>query len=120
MTEAIKKNVNFTIRNIEIEDHGTRKPVGFVDELKTDMMLAIFVVPDFRREISFTMTVRVEGDLTVSELGLPSWGVPKVERIEDSTQYMDEIVGYAKQIVQAINKVSKSSGKPISRSAGRY
>jgi hypothetical protein len=108
LTEAIKKNVDFTIRSIEIEDHGTRKPVGFVDELKADLMLTISVVPDFRREISFTMTVRVEGDLTVSQLGLPSLGVPKVERMEDSTQYMDEIVGYAEQIVHAINKASKS------------
>lgn len=108
MIEAIKKSVDFTIRSIEIEDHGTRKSVGFVDELKTDMTLTIFVVPDFRREISFTMTVRVEGDLTVTRLGLPSWGVRKVGRMEDSTQYMDEIVGYAEQVVQAVNKVSKS------------
>ena len=109
LTEAVKKNVDFTIRSIEIEDHGTRKPVVFVDELKTNMTLAIFVVPDFRREISFTMTVRVEGDLTVTRLGLPSWGVRKVGRIEDSTQYMDEIVGYAEQIAQSINKTSKAS-----------
>lgn len=108
LTEAIKKSVDFTIRRIEIEDHSTRKPVKFVDELKADMMLAIFVVPDFRREISFTMTVQVEGDLTVSEVGLPTWGVPKVETMEDSRQYMDEIVGYAEQIVQAINKASRS------------
>jgi hypothetical protein len=109
LTEAIKKKVDFTIRSIEIEDHGTRKPVGFVDELRAGMMLQMSVVPDFRREISFHMTVRVEGDLTVTRVGVPSWGVPKVERMEDCVQYMDEIVGYAEQIVQSINKVSKAS-----------
>jgi hypothetical protein len=107
LIETIRKNVDFTIRSIEIEDRGTKKPVGFADELKTGMILAIFVVPDFRRQISFIMTVRVEGDRTVSRLGIFSWGVPKVERMEDSRQYMDELMGYAEQIVQAINKVSK-------------
>jgi hypothetical protein len=109
LIEVIKKNVNFVIRSLEIKDRDTNKPLEYADEMKADMLLHIQVVPDFRRETSFGMTVRVQGNLTVRQVGALTPSFPRVEQMEDTGQYLDEIMAYAQQIVQAINKTTKHS-----------
>jgi len=103
LTEAIKKNVNYVIKGLEIEERDTEKPVEYIDEMKPDMLLRIHVGSDFPREISFTMNVRVESDLTVKQLGAPTMAFPRVKPMEDTTQYIDDIMSRAEQVVQAIN-----------------
>jgi hypothetical protein len=107
LTEAIKKNVNFVVKSLEIEDRSTDKPLQYVDEVKPDIVLRVHVVPDTHREMSFTMIVKIEGDLTAKQLGAPTMAFPKVKPMEDTTRYIDEIMARAEQIVQAISKTTR-------------
>jgi hypothetical protein len=59
---------------------------------------------------AFDMTATIQGDLSMKQVGSPvGISFRNAERMKDNTQYLDEIMSRAEQIIQAINKATEGS-----------
>lgn len=112
--ELIKRNVDFKIRDLEIDDPKDEKTIDRLEQLTPDMMVRIRATPEIGRERSLTMRVKIDENVTASLLGHPVEGFRKVQPMEDVTKYMPESRRLAEQIVEALNRVlkEKSEKKP--------
>ena len=107
LEEIIKRNVNFKIRDLEIDDPKDEKTVDRLEQLAPDMMIRIRVTPEIGRDRFFTMRVKIDENMTATLLGIPVESFRKVQPVEDVTKYLPETMSYAKQIVEALNKALK-------------
>jgi hypothetical protein len=112
--ELIKRNVDFKIKDLEIDDPKDEKTIDRLEQLTPDMMVRIRATPEIGRDRSLTMRVKIDENMTASLLGHPVEGFRKVQPMEDVTKYMPESRRFAEQIVEALNRVlkEKSTQKP--------
>jgi hypothetical protein len=112
--ELIKRNVDFKIKDLEIHDSKEEKILDRVEQLTPDMIVRIRATPEIGRDMSFTMRVKIEGDMTARLLAHPVESFRKVQPMEDITEYMPQTARFGKQIVEALNKAlkEKSGQKP--------
>ena len=104
LEEIIKRNVDFKIKDLEIDDPKDEKTVDRLEQLASDMMIRIRVTPEIGRDRFFTMRVKIDENMTASLLGHPVESFRKVQPMEDVTRYLPETMSYAEQIVEALNK----------------
>ncbi len=105
----IKGSVNFKFRDLKIENSDDGKPVDRLEQLKPKMMLRIGFTSEISRNRAITVTtrVRIDEQMTMTRLGLPVLVLPKVQAMEDLTQYMPEAIGFAVEMVEALNRALK-------------
>ena len=61
--KVIKESVDFKITKLEVEDIETSKPLEYLEDLKPNMSVKIYVGCDVGREMSFILDLRVAKDL---------------------------------------------------------
>jgi hypothetical protein len=105
LEEIIKQNVSFRIKDLQIEDEKSHEPVEYVEDLKADTSVRMRVSPDFGRDMSFSTYLRVGQNLAMSQVGGFVASFPKVERMEDTSEYDGEIARCIEEIVRALNKI---------------
>jgi hypothetical protein len=107
--EIIKRNVDFKIKDLKIDDPKDERILDQLEQLEPDMMVRIHVAPEIGRDMSFTMRVKIEENMTASLLGQPVESFPKVQPFEDTTKYILQTARFAEQIVVALNKALKEA-----------
>ena len=107
LEQIIKRSVAFKIKELEIKDVKDEKHLDRLEQLTPNLMVRLRVAPEIGRDMSFTMRLKIEENMTAIRLGTPVEAFPKVQPMEDVTQYMPETARFAEQIVDALNRVLK-------------
>ena len=114
LEEIIKKNVDFKIKDLRIDDSKDGRILDRVEQLAPDMMIQMRIRPEVGRDRLFTMRVKVDENMTASLFGQSALSIRKVQPMEDVTEYIPETARFAEQIVEALNRTlkEKSEQKP--------
>lgn len=107
LEEIIKRNIDFKIKDLKIDDSKDGRILDRVEQLAPDMMIRMRVTPEVGRDRFFTMRVKIDENMTASLLGHPVEAFPKVQPMEDVTKYMPQTMRFAEQIVEALKKALK-------------
>ena len=107
LEQIIKRSVAFKIKELEINDVKDEKHLDRLEQLTPNMMVRLRVAPEIGRDMSFTMRLKIEENMTAIRLGTPVEAFPKVQPMEDVTQYIQQTTGFADQILEALNKSLK-------------
>jgi len=111
LEEIIKRNVDFKIKDLKVDDPKDEKILDRLEQLAPDMIIRMRVTPEVGRDRFFTMRVKIGETMTASLLGHPVEAFRKVQPMEDVTMYMQETARFAEQIVEALNKALKEKNK---------
>jgi hypothetical protein len=111
LEEIIKRNVDFKIKDLKVDDPKDEKILDRLEQLAPDMIIRMRVTPEVGRDRFFTMRVKIDENMTASLLGHPAEGFRNVQPMEDVTKYMPQTMSYAEQIVEALNKALEEKRK---------
>ncbi len=107
LEEIIRRNVNFKIKDLKIDDPKDERILDQLEQLQPHMTLRMRVTPEVSRDMTFTMRVKIEEDMTARLLGHPVESFPKVQPFEDITKYVTQTARFAEQIAEALSKALK-------------
>jgi len=101
--EIIRNEFGDKISGIEIEDTVTENKLENLDELKEDMKIIIRYILNLKRQVSFTAHYKILSNRRIELLGVPICSVAQVERLEDTSIYIDDAVKSANRIAELLS-----------------